>query len=200
MTLGAASARAGSRAPSGSSVRGRDSRSGRSGGPRRAHSGQRRSCLRRRAPSASEARPRSRRAGNPRRPHGSTMLLQQLAQGHVGLGHRGLLGSWLKPTNSTISRRPRWPPRLHRRRGAKVHHVRGRYPRPRSRRGVPAESHACRKPRGDGPAGDISIKRRNHVDTFRSSNCDDSKRPAMRPGPATRRLRLAPSCAARGDK
>jgi hypothetical protein len=30
------------------------------------------------------------------------LLLQELDQGHAGLGHRGSLGPWLKSANSTI--------------------------------------------------------------------------------------------------
>jgi hypothetical protein len=31
------------------------------------------------------------------------LLLQELDQGHAGLGHRGSLGPWLKSANSTIT-------------------------------------------------------------------------------------------------
>ncbi|SFE71317.1 hypothetical protein SAMN04515678_11468 [Roseivivax sediminis] len=52
------------------------------------------------------------------------VLLQQLDQGHVGLGHRGLHRSVVEVRKLHHHRRPRW---LHRRRGAKFHHVLGDY-------------------------------------------------------------------------
>ncbi len=134
MTPAEASAPEGSKPPSASSIRGHDSRCGRSGGPRRVHSGQRRSSPRRHAPSESEARPRSRRV----RQIALIMLLQKLDQGHVSpwshgpvalpsldLGHRGSARSAVEARNSSINRRPRWPPRLHRQHGGNLHHVLG---------------------------------------------------------------------------
>ncbi len=55
------------------------------------------------------------------------VLLQQFDQVHVVLGHRGLHRFVVEACKLHHNRRPRWPPRLHRQRDVKVHHVRGRY-------------------------------------------------------------------------
>lgn len=54
------------------------------------------------------------------------VLLQQLGQGHGGLGHRGLRGVRVEVGKLHLDRTPRWPPRLHRRNGQNFHHQRGR--------------------------------------------------------------------------
>jgi len=55
------------------------------------------------------------------------MLLQKLDQGHVGRGHRGSHRFAVEACTATMNRHHRWPPRLHRKRGDKVHHVLGHY-------------------------------------------------------------------------
>ena len=86
-------------------------------------------------PSASAARLPSQHAEN--RPHHAfaaarsraclAIGLEPVAAPWPDLGHRGSPRSVVDVRNSTINRRPRWLPRLHRQRGAKVHHVLGHY-------------------------------------------------------------------------
>ena len=58
----------------------------------------------------------------------TTSDLPPVGPSFITRGHRGSLRSVVEARNSTINRRPRWPPRLHRQRGNKVHHVLGHYP------------------------------------------------------------------------
>jgi len=68
------------------------------------------------------------------------MLLQQIDQRHIGLGHRGSPWFVVEVCNSTITDVLDGHPRSHRKRGAKVHHVLGHY---RLRREEQARVPAC---------------------------------------------------------
>jgi len=100
--------------PSGSSTRCLDSHYGRSGGPRHVPGGQRQL-----GPRHHDQPCLQHEIGHSAQKIALIMPLKQVNQRPVRLGHRGSPRSVVEARNSTINRRPRWPPRLHRQRSEK---------------------------------------------------------------------------------